>query len=123
MTFKAFNHETSIVVSKSNFTCLHEQYVPINGRYIFQSANFEMIYTSRLVKMNRIGCVIPNMIQLFVRSKTFDTPCLWSKLNVEITKRVECILFLLLYYILCRPTAVFHFGFGLTKQCLGGCYV
>lgn len=73
--------------------------------------------------MHRIGCVIPNMIQLFVRSKTFDTPCLWSKLNVEITKRVECILFLLLYYILCRPTAVFHFGFGLTKQCLGGCYV
>ena len=70
--------------------------------------------------MHRIGCVIPNMIQLFVRSKTFDTPCLWSKLNVEITKRVECILFLLLYYILCRPTAVFHFGFGLTKQCLGG---
>ena len=35
MTFKAFNHETSIVVSKSNFTCLHEQYVPINARYIF----------------------------------------------------------------------------------------
>ena len=35
MTFKAFNHETSIVVSKSNFTCLHEQYVPINARYIY----------------------------------------------------------------------------------------
>ena len=122
MTFKAFNHETSIVVSKSNFTCLHEQYVPINARYIYIYI-YIYIYTSRLVKINRIGCVIPNMIQLFVRSKTFDTPCLWSKLNVEITKRVECILFLLLYYILCRPTAVFHFGFGLTKQCLGGCYV
>ena len=122
MTFKAFNHETSIVVSKSNFTCLHEQYVPINARYLYI---FSLLFSnaSRLVKINRIGCVIPNMIQLFVRSKTFDTPCLWSKLNVEITKRVECILFLLLYYILCRPTAVFHFGFGLTKQCLGGCYV
>ena len=35
MTFKAFNHETSIVVSKSNFTCLHEQYVPINARYVY----------------------------------------------------------------------------------------
>ena len=41
MTFKAFNHETSIVVSKSNFTCLHEQYVPINARYMYKYINIQ----------------------------------------------------------------------------------